>query len=151
MQCAPFGYDVIVSYPIFDLWINDFLGLLVKTYAIGYITAEIAVLAAMQFGPQAFGATLILSAATKGLTLALSWDSVEGLKSIFIGAWVSLILGTVGTIKMFHSGIVSLAFGFLEAASKAGLWKFIYKFVYIPINMALLLVTLNRLNELGGI
>jgi hypothetical protein len=45
----------------------------------------------------------------------------------------------------------SLASGFLEAASKEDLWKFIYKFICISINMALLMMTLNRLNELGGI
>lgn len=109
------------------------------------------VLAAMQFGPQAFAITFLLSVAAKGGLLALSWDSVEGLKGIFLGAWISLILGTIGTIKMLQSGVISLAFGFLEAASKVDFWKFIYKFLYIPTNMVFLLLTLNRLNELNGI
>lgn len=113
-----------------------------EAYTIGWITTEIAVLAAMQFGPTAFFVTLLGSVALKIGMLSISWNSIQDLKSALLGAWVSLILGTVGTIKMIHSGLVSLACGFIEAATKVDFWKFIYKFVYIPINMVFLMLTL---------
>ncbi|HDN05902.1 MAG TPA: hypothetical protein ENF90_02760 [Candidatus Bathyarchaeota archaeon] len=148
---APLGCDVVVPYPIFDSWITDFINTILKAYTIGWITTDIAVLAAMWYGPQAFAAAFISSVILKAVLLGAAWNSVQDLRSAFIGTWVSLILGTVGTVKMLHSGLVSLAFGFLEAASKVDLWKFIYKFVYIPINMVFLMLTLNRLSELGGL
>jgi hypothetical protein len=148
---APIGFDVAIPSSRFNSWINDFLRTIANAVVIGYVSSEIAVLAAMWYGPQAFAITLLASTVVKLGLLCANWDSVQGLRSAFIGGWVSLILGTVGTIRMLHSGIISLAFGFIEAASKVDYWKFIYKFICIPINVALLLMTLNRLNELGGI
>lgn len=148
---APLGFDVVVPSPRFDTWINDFLRTIANAVVIGYVSSEITVLAAMWYGPQAFAVTLLASIVVKVGLLFANWDSVQGLRSAFIGGWVSLILGTVGTIKMLHSGIVSLAYGFIWTASNVDYWKFIYKFIYIPINVALLLMTLNRLDELGGI
>lgn len=91
------------------------------------------------------------SVAFKLITILAVWNSTQDMKSTFIGAWVSLILGTIGTIRMLHSGLISLASGFITAASAVDFWKFLYKFIYIPINLAFLLTMLNRLNDLGGI
>ncbi len=37
------------------------------------------------------------------------------------------------------------------AASEVDFWKFLYKFIYIPINLAFMLLMLNRLVELGAL
>lgn len=37
------------------------------------------------------------------------------------------------------------------AASEVDFWKFLYKFINIPANLAFLMFTLDRLVKLGGI
>lgn len=148
---TPLGCDVINQSPTFNSWINDFINAILKAYVIGWITTEAAVWAAMWCGPPAFLVAFLGSVAFKSGLLASAWNSVQDLKSSFIGAWASLILGMVGVVRMLHSGIVSLAFGFLEVASKVDFWKFIYKFVYVPINMIFLMLIINRLSQLGGL
>jgi hypothetical protein len=148
---ALLGSDIAVPKSIFDSWVNDFIGAIVSAYVIGWATAEIATLAAMQFGPQAFLVMFIGSVIAKAALLSLAWDSVQDLKNSFIGAWTSLIIGMVGVVHMLHSSIVSLAFGLIEAASELDFWKFIYKFIYVPINMIFLMLIINRLSQLGGL
>ena len=148
---APLGYDVIVTYPKFDSCINKFIEAIAKAVVIGYVTAEIAVLVAMQFGPQAFVITFLASIAAKLGMLFAGWNSIEDMKSTFIGAWISLILGTVGTIKMLASGVISFVGSFIKVASEVDFWKFLYKFINIPVNLAFLMFALDRLIKLGGI
>jgi len=71
--------------------------------------------------------------------------------SVPLYGWIAHVVNGLGLIKMLHSGLVSLASGFLTAANAATFWKFLYKFIYIPVNLVFMLSMLNRLNELGGI
>jgi hypothetical protein len=148
---AALGSDIVAPEPIFDSWINDFMNAILKAYAIGWITTEIAVLVAMEFGPPVFLVAFLGSVAFKGGLLASAWNSVQDLKSSFIGAWASLIIGMIGVIHMLHSGIISLAFGLIKTVTQLDFWRFIYKFAYVPINMIFLILTINRLAELGGL
>ena len=145
------GDDIIVPYNSFFTWLNNFIGVFAKPIAISYIATEVAVWAAMNFGPPAFAISLLASIGIKAVLLYLAWNYVDDLKSAFIGAWVSMILGAVGVIKMLHSGLVSLACGFLTAVKAVAFWKFLYRFIYIPVNLLFLILTLNRLSALGGI
>jgi hypothetical protein len=145
------GMDSITGVDRFWLWLNDFISIFAKPVAWSYIFTDIAVYAAMNGGPQTFIIALIVSIIAKMILLWPNWSSAEGMKSAFIGAWVSLILGIVGCIKMLHSELVSLAYGVLTAVDAATFWKFLYKFVYIPINLAFLLLITNQLRVLGGI
>jgi len=146
---APLGNDIVNPSPRFDSWIDNFVKAVARSYAIGMIAAEIAVFVAMQFGPQAFAIALLASVIVKGILLVSAWNSAQALQSSFVGTFISLILGVVGAVRMIDSALLSLASSFLTAASSTNWWKFLYKLIYIPINLAFMLVILSRLNELA--
>jgi hypothetical protein len=145
------GVDSVIALDWFWLWLNNFVNSILRSQAIGYILTEIAVWAAMYGGLVTFTIAFIGSILFKWAILGTAWNSIQALQSAFAGAWVSLFLGLVSVATTLLSGLEAVATSFIEAATKANFWKFLYKFLYVPINMIFMYYMLNRMRELGGI
>ncbi len=62
------------------------------------------------------------------------------------------VLGPAAELTEFaDAAILDLSNSFLATATSVDWWKFLYKLIYIPINLIFLMVTLVRLNQLRSL
>jgi hypothetical protein len=146
--------DVVIVYPRLQSWIADAINTVIispiaKALLIGWITTEVAVYMAMQFGPGVFALALITSIALKFTMLGLSWDDRSGLKGAFVGALFSWAYGLTTSLKSLVDLGISCLNDFLKLDA-ANLWKLVYKFIYIPVNLAFLIAIIVHSVEIGG-
>lgn len=148
---SPLGCDILSISSQFGSWLDDAIRDLiiypiVKAYLIGWIASEITLFAAMYYGLPGFLAGLGLSLVIKEALFMSASDS--GLKGAFVGALFSLAYGFLSALKkVVDIGITTLS-AFLEV-SKLNLWKLLFKFIYVPINMIYLIRIIFRLVAVG--
>jgi len=135
------------------LWskVNEWFAKITFNIVSGVAAIEAALWALSHLGPIAFAAVLAGYYGYKFYSLfALNWNSVEAL-------WISLISTIVSLEISIWTGILTLIpFVFLAlvvgaAAVRSLSWGFLCKLITIPINLALLFMTITRLASLGAI
>lgn len=111
--------------------------------------AEFTALIASNLGPIGFGAALMISIGTKGLSLIANWNSVNGLVSALIGNIFSTVIGMLKWTWGFVAGFFRLLSGGLDLAEFG--FGNLYRIFSFPVNVAFGGTILTRLSELGAV
>jgi len=128
--------------------INEWLAKIAWNVITAWAITEFALWTASNYGIVGFGIVLFGYVGYKLFTLGLNWNSVESL-------YVSLVSTIMSTAISAWTGLCSFLPANLQALAASAesiknlAFAFLCKLIMIPINIFLLMMTWNRINELG--
>jgi hypothetical protein len=149
VAALPFADTGYLPDTTFKGKMNEWLGKIVFNVLTSLVVTEFALWAASNLGPIYFGLVLLGYIVYKSAMLGTGWNSVESL-------YVSLVSTVVSTAISAWTGLCSFLPANLRALAadaesiKNVAFAFLCKIIMIPVNMFLLMMTWNRIVELGG-